>query len=102
MGHLIVEPSDSGPVGPAGKCIYCLEPIGSPHKPDCVATWETADPCPFCGGVSSYTEVDVPPLVACDDCGALGPDLPEPWPDDYRERHDAAVRLWNLRHSPVV
>lgn len=36
-----VRPGDSRPIGPAGHCTYCREPIGSDHKPDCVIRQRT-------------------------------------------------------------
>lgn len=37
----VVKPADSRPVGPPGKCTYCLQPMGAQHKEDCVIREKT-------------------------------------------------------------
>ncbi len=36
MSDQLVKAEDSRPIGPAGHCTYCKEPIGSPHTWECV------------------------------------------------------------------
>lgn len=37
----VVKPIHSRPIGPAGHCTYCGEPIGATHKPECVCVQKT-------------------------------------------------------------
>lgn len=36
-----VKPVHSRPIGPEGHCTYCREPIGQPHKAECVCVQRT-------------------------------------------------------------
>ncbi len=68
-------------------------------------------PCPFCGETKNrglcfenFGSDDGGDMyfVSCSRCGACGPYLKKPFPDNEGVTKEDAVKKWNTRHKFVV